>query len=333
MYFEYESLSAKEKECYRQIAKKVKEASNVFTFYGITKNTISKAFNAFLYDNPLAFWFSGAGKYNWTESNGIVKDITFVAEFEKGINAHNLRDTVSRFNRTVNSVVQKAKEKRTVYEQVLFVHNYIVDTTEYVQNAPQCHSAYGCLVNHRAVCSGYAKAFMIIMRKLGYDCGYATGSDVDKNSIHSSHAWNYIKLGNDFYFIDVTWDDPTVEGAVTRFDNKSMDYFCITTDELLLTHKLSKDHYVPYCGGTKYDYYRYNGYFINSYSYASFVAIAQKQLRLNSKKIDVKFSSASELNRAKHDLLDNNRIFNLVSSGNVTYLTGRNGLVLTIYVI
>ncbi|MCM1132309.1 MAG: hypothetical protein NC340_02445 [Ruminococcus flavefaciens] len=90
------------------------------------------------------------------------------------------------------------------YEKILYVHDYIIEHTVYDKEAAEADStklagtSYGCLVQGSAVCEGYAEAFQYIMNRIGIECGICTGSN---------HAWNYVNVNGEYYWIDLTWDD------------------------------------------------------------------------------------------------------------------------------
>ncbi|MBR6825447.1 MAG: hypothetical protein IKM59_02760 [Oscillospiraceae bacterium] len=312
MYTEFDTLSHKEKSCYNQMMLRLERYEVNFKLEGFDGETVKRAFSALVRDNPQFFWLSGAANFCTTTMGRVIKDVTVTAELQRGVQLYAVPSMAQQFDRTVNSIVQQVRQIRTVYGQVLAVHNYIIDTTDYVLNAPMCYDAYGCLVNHRAVCAGYAKAFMLIMRRLGYVCGYARGWGRETGE---NHAWNFIKLENDFYFIDVTWDDPTVIGGSRTRDNKSMDFFCLTTEELMKTHRLSSETPVPVCKGTKYNYYRYNRLYLQRYSFSELLPIATAQLK-QGKKFTVKFATDYEADRAFTDLITNQMVYKIPGIGN-----------------
>ena len=69
-------------------------------------------------------------------------------------------------------------------------------------HSPSCEyifTAYGCLVNGKTVCSGYAKAFQFILQNLGYESILVAGEGAD-----GLHAWNMVKIDDDYYYFEVT---------------------------------------------------------------------------------------------------------------------------------
>lgn len=126
------------------------------------------------------------------------------------------------------------------YELVKSIHDYLIDNTKYAQNEndPMVYYAYGPLIKGQGTCEGYAEAARLLFTAVGIESYFITGT-VDDNS---SHAWNIIKIGGNYYHIDVTWDDPIVTGGG---DVKTYDYFNITDAEMAADHIWSGNY--PKC--------------------------------------------------------------------------------------
>lgn len=326
---EYERLTAKEKKCYEQLLERFSVFETEAVFNDCEIKTIENAFNAMLNDHPHIFWLSGGGEFVSATRNNVLQNITFKASLRNNITAATARAMYSTLMFQVNRIIEKAVKLKTSFEQVLFVHDYLVDNTDYDINASNCYDAYGCIVDRRAVCSGYTKAFQLIMCALGYDCGVVTGGTHEEINNHVCHMWNYIKLDGEYYYIDLTWDDPISLNSMAK-KNKTHDYFCITTEELLKTHCVSESRFLPVCNSRKYDYYVYKGYYLDRYTFEGVERIAQKQLPVYGK-FSVKFSSSVQTRSAMDDLFKNRRIYNIKGIGSrVSYSVNNAGLVLTV---
>ena len=73
---------------------------------------------------------------------------------------------------------------------------------------------YGALVENTCICEGYAESFKIILDKLDIPCVLVYGDGLDANGQTEAHAWNEVKMDDDnWYAVDVTWDDPIVLGS------------------------------------------------------------------------------------------------------------------------
>ncbi|MGN1329527.1 MAG: transglutaminase domain-containing protein [Eubacterium sp.] len=93
----------------------------------------------------------------------------------------------------------------TDFAKIKMVHDYICDKVKYdfdnvgvTEGDCEFRSAYGALMNGKAVCQGYALLFHKICKELGFSTRIVTSE---------THAWNIIKLGDKYYNVDCTWDD------------------------------------------------------------------------------------------------------------------------------
>ena len=100
-------------------------------------------------------------------------------------------------------------------ERIKAVHDWLVVNTAYdydnyvLRNIPECsYGMEGAVLYGKAVCQGYAEAFSYYMDVLGMENEMVTGTANNGNGLWIGHAWNKVKLDGNWYFIDVTWDDP-----------------------------------------------------------------------------------------------------------------------------
>lgn len=120
------------------------------------------------------------------------------------------------------------------FEKVKAIHDYLAlntayDYDNYLNGAlpADSYTAYGALVKQIAVCDGYTKAAQLMLNKLGIENSYVFGKSRNDN-----HSWNMVKLGGEFYFMDITWDDPVPDAPGTvRYH-----YFLVTSEQLRADH-------------------------------------------------------------------------------------------------
>ena len=148
------------------------------------------------------------------------------------------RETAKQLE-TVNSEVKevladlKVKGKSD-YQKVKLIHDFIVNNTRY-QFTSNCYSAYGALVEGKAVCQGYAQLAYKMLTEAGLKCYTITGK-ANNGSGTQSHAWNMVRVGKKWYYLDVTWDDPTGSGDVLRYD-----YFLVGKSRFEKNHTASAE--------------------------------------------------------------------------------------------
>ncbi len=135
---------------------------------------------------------------------------------------------LARWEQKLNAVVAEADTKTEAKDKIAAVNAWLVDPAN-VQydwdlydnrdggvNASQTgFTAYGALVDGKAVCSGYSRAFKAAMDKLGIDCVSVSGYGLSKTG-YANHEWNYVRLDDKWYAVDTTWNSADAQSA-TRY--------------------------------------------------------------------------------------------------------------------
>ena len=119
--------------------------------------------------------------------------------------------------------------------------------------------AYGALIEKKAVCSGYAKAFDLLCKYNDLQTTIVTGQAI-ANGNKENHAWNQICLDGKWYNVDVTWEDP-ITNIKLGFDDLLNEYINLTDEEMGKDHIRETGHY---CEATTYghkvvEYYLHTG--------------------------------------------------------------------------
>jgi len=118
------------------------------------------------------------------------------------------------------------------------------DASKYIR------TAYGALVNGRAVCEGYSRLYKAVMNKLDVKCELVSGYFLDGESFEP-HMWNYVQDENGlWYAVDVTMNDGhrlQAGGPQTEYEK----YFWQTEELFAIDHiedgKVSSVEYdMPY---------------------------------------------------------------------------------------
>jgi hypothetical protein len=111
-------------------------------------------------------------------------------------------------------------------EQLKAVHDYIVLNTAYDYDnykndtvPEESYTEYGVLFKGIAVCDGYARATKLFLDLLGIENYYVVGQILDGEL----HAWNVVKIGDQYAQVDTTWDDP----VPNRSGEVRYDYFMV----------------------------------------------------------------------------------------------------------
>jgi len=138
-----------------------------------------------------------------------------------------------------DDIVASVKSK-DIYNQIKQVHDILVKMLEYdsTLNKTNTHNIYGALVEKQVVCEGYAKAFKYIMDELNIECILVSGVATNSSGQEEAHMWNYVKLNDSWYGVDVTWDDPIIVGGLSK-NNIRHDYFLKGRKSFVSSHNSS----------------------------------------------------------------------------------------------
>ena len=101
------------------------------------------------------------------------------------------------------------------WQIALSLHDYLAVHASYDESLKN-HEAYDLLVKGTAVCEGYAQAYQDLLDLAGIDNILCT-------SISMDHEWNMVRIGQSWYHVDVTWDDPVSD----RLGRVNHNYFLL----------------------------------------------------------------------------------------------------------
>lgn len=96
------------------------------------------------------------------------------------------------------------------------IHDVVCDRVTYetlnVEGETDNDTAIGGLLNGRADCDGYADTFYLVASMAGFEVSYQNGNanpsyEDSQKPEDIGHMWNRIRLGNEWYQVDTTWDD------------------------------------------------------------------------------------------------------------------------------
>ena len=272
----------------------------------------------FYSDYPEYFWVNGA----WSgSSNG--KTLTIIPVYTMTGSA--LSTAKSKYNAKVNELTSGLSGLD--YDKAKTLHDRLIDTVTYV-STDNDQNAYGALVEGKAVCNGYSKAYQHLMIKAGIPAWYVRGNSINPTTQKTEgHAWNLVKLDGEWYYTDVTWDDQGEDIFYT--------YFNITTKQLLKGHSFEEFYaaLVPQATATAANYYIKEGRSFTNYNQTKLVNFLKKDN--NKTQIYIDGDIESYINSVNSNLLSIGADLGATGSYSVSYNLSQlgNGLILDFVVI
>ena len=165
-----------------------------------------------------------------------------------------------RCQQEVGIILSRLKEDKGVNGIAKHLHDILIRNIKYEkQNNYEVHTIIGPLLKRKCVCDGFSKLYKLILDELGIENYLIYGKGfVHTLSDSEEHAWNLVKIDNDFYHVDVTYD-----ATLSMLDYIRYDYFLI--DDTLI----SMDHYwnrsiIPNANNNKFFIYNQDKYVVSS---------------------------------------------------------------------
>ena len=263
------------------------------------KTDVAVVRNALVNDHPDIFWFpayyaTALGK------DGLGKSVVlmyFSTSSDSGPAFLVAPGEVYTMEKELEKAVKEITKKVTAtdpYEIELQLHDLLCERVEYSDDKtdPMIFTAYGALVNRRALCEGYSRAMQLLLGEFGIRAITVTGTAGGEG-----HMWNAVELGGEWYHLDVTWND-------TKGNVISHEYFNLSDELILEDHSFSKNYdqftheelesgtisfntKKPDCTGTQHNFFNRSGFI---YFPDNTPALAAYLIRQKDAMVEVRFS-------------------------------------------
>ena len=321
--FYYSNLSDIQKNIYTCVANGVKKYENSFVLQNYevidsdtTMKDVEKSMQAFFADHPEVFYVDNEYTISTKKTlfNSYVElNITYTINTKEELDSK-INEIDTKINEYLNDV-----EGKNGFNAELVLHDKIGQKVEYfnyekIEDVPQeCHSIYGAFLDGKAVCDGFSKALQILLDRKGIENILVLGTLENE-----SHAWNLVKLEDEWYNVDLTSDK-----AIKDVDANIIlhTYFNATTSKIEATHKCENEDIVPKATGEKYNYYNQTNRIMNSTT--NFNTKFKLMLDNNENEHLLEFENLglSDIPTKMVDFLSNNKYSEYISNNKITYYT------------
>ena len=171
-----------------------------------------------------------ASKY--TKNSEFYYTITYTVEYYLTADQEIALDT--KIGTVLNGLNLSGK---TDLEKLTAVYAYVCDNVVYDENATNCFTAYGALLDGKAVCQGYALAMMRLLNAVDVETDVVLGTSSDVN-----HMWNVVKVDGEYFLLDATWDSDSDAKCYAYFLKGSDDFANHTPTESYSVTLSADDH-------------------------------------------------------------------------------------------
>ena len=189
--------------------------------YGQRENSFFPVIHAMLSDHPEFFYLQSSGREFGirTISMGNICKVTFTlgaGEPDENEKIARFEAATRKFMNDIDLNDSDPEIELQIHDKLIYLVAYDHDLLARNNDGDLGYTAYGALVEdscglkNRAVCGGYAQAFQYLLQQAGIEAAYIRGSaDSESGTLseQGSHAWNILKLDDDWYEVDCCWDD------------------------------------------------------------------------------------------------------------------------------
>ncbi len=210
----YNELSAIQQRMYRMMITAADDMVDGWINLGRSgsgdfENDVAMAFRALTCDRPDIFWLPSHYLVS-AKGYGSKKEALVAFNYDDGKNScsylvdEKQRDRMQQeLTTALKSYIDGAMQYDDDFKRELYIHDRLCKEVVYdTEGGKNIYSAYGALVDGVAVCEGYSRAMQLICNNIEIPCIVVYGE-----SQGEGHMWNYINLLNEWYHLDITWDD------------------------------------------------------------------------------------------------------------------------------
>lgn len=176
-----------------------------------------------------------------------VDSVDFTLAYRQSISDENEVETFINdwIEKNISEDMSDIDKVKLIHDFIVRKNNYNTSDQELDSNGYSIYTPMSILFGDGGVCNAYSTLFDKMGEKAGLETYYVTGKILDNEQLH---IWNMVKIKDDWYNIDLTWDDPilTSDGEILNADEYvSYDYFLVSDDEIKKTRTIDEDKEKP----------------------------------------------------------------------------------------
>ncbi len=300
----YLELDTTQKQAYTAIRENIYAFPAQIEIPAPESGSLSDVLDALLCDDPYLFMFdSGSlmtvGKRNY-----------FVPDYLMGIEKY---EQIKTDVETAAGSMLVGLPDGSDFDKELFIHDAIINSCVYSDEDIISESTVeGVFLEKKAKCSGYSKAFKLLLEKAGIESVLIHGiaTDYDGNAVN--HMWNAVELDGNWYFTDTTWDDPVSDDGKNYCRHT---FFNMNTDMLTRTH--SEYSFTRPCTDSTQYYYTHNNAYYNEYNKETLLSIAELIAKSESGEAEFMFADVAVFETAVQKLFEGEEIYRSLETANL----------------
>lgn len=285
----YRAMTGKQQAVFDRIYDAVYEgAARVFLPSGISRDEANMICSTIVNDAPELCMLDTSWSV-WKKSDGS-DDISSVT-LDYGLPFDSQKELLA----SARAFLAYVPEDEGNWRKAVILHDLICERVDYM-NTEHESNAYGALVEGRATCGGYAKAYTLLLRLIGVPCSMVIGKSIPAQTEDTQeaadeettgHAWSMVDLAGQTVLTDVTWDDRP-DGEITHW------YFALPERWMGVDHQADPDELLPPCTTMAWSWEIMNGGYVVEGQGEAMVTEKLRNLLISGKPQDLRFESEEE---------------------------------------
>lgn len=173
-----------------------------------------------------------AAMSKYSRSDTIYHTVTYRMDY------YTTQEQEQKFEDTLQNVISQLNVSgKNDFQKILEAYRYVCEHVTYDEEADHRFTAYGALVEGKAVCQGYSLLLMRMLQELGIESDVVFGVAQDVN-----HMWNTAYLDGEYFLLDATWDSQSETGCYQWFLNGTDTFDYHSPDEKYADNVSNDDH-------------------------------------------------------------------------------------------
>lgn len=314
LYYGYQSLLEEEQKIYRQFIKGLEEFQEEISLSPVSEERLSVIVNMAMIDHPEYFWTDGAFQY-WEEewSDGSSAGMKIAPTYL--VSKKEAQDLKRQIEEKAEEWLETIPRETDTYGKIKAVYELLIRNVSSDENSPDNQNIRSVFLGGKTVCMGYSKATQYLLNKMGIFCTLVVGEIADEEN--SSHAWNLVKIGEKYYYVDTTWGNPNYEDESQAEVEIYYSYLCCTGEFLGETHIPNDDIPLPVCEDDSYNYYKNAGCWYDSYDYNQIYNVLLRDMNAGARKTELYFGSQEAYDQAAEALVNGSLVQDAAQNASV----------------
>ncbi|MGL5259184.1 MAG: transglutaminase domain-containing protein [Lachnospiraceae bacterium] len=329
-YYAFSKLNIEEQNVYAELYFATVNYLDEIIVSTLNTELLDKVFQYVFMDHPEIFYTNGytVTKYSVKDE---IQELGYKASYIYSEEEKIERE--KKISEQVNQILNNVPQGSSDYEKVKYVYETIILSTEYVLDAPDNQNICSIFLTKQSVCQGYAKATQYLLNRMGVSTIIVSG---EVNG--EGHAWNIVLVEGKYYHVDTTWGDAYFlfeDESYANNQNNSInyDYLCVTTSQILKTHKMDEIIEIPFCDALESNYYVKEGVYFESFDKEKIKEVFEASYEKGNDSVSFKCANTTVYQEITNYLLTQEHIFSYIknSGGTISYLNSEIQLSITFW--